>query len=63
MTVAIDTVDGRDLSNKVHHELVPKKTKVMCFNSCLLLISQSSFICFATRLTPTFITEALHLTI
>ena len=29
MTLAIDTVDGCGLSNKVHRELLPKKTKII----------------------------------
>ena len=28
MTPAIDTVDGHGLSNEVHRDLLPKKTKV-----------------------------------
>ena len=29
MTLAIDTVDGRGLSNEMRRELLPKKSKVM----------------------------------
>ena len=38
MALAIDTVDGQYLSNEVHHELFPKKSKVMLY---LTLISHS----------------------
>ena len=31
MALAIDTVDGRGLSNKVHRVLLPKKSKVMLY--------------------------------
>ena len=37
MTLPIDTADGRGLSNEVHCELLPKKTKVMLY---LLFVSQ-----------------------
>ena len=37
MTLAVDITDGHGLSNEAHHELLPKKSKVMLH---LLFISQ-----------------------
>ena len=37
MTLTIDITDGWGLSNEVHHELLPKKRKVMVY---LLFVSQ-----------------------
>ena len=37
MTLAIDNVDGCGLSIEVHHELLPKKTKVH-FTGCTMTI-------------------------
>ena len=31
MGLAVDTVNGRGLSKEVHHEFLPKKTKVMLY--------------------------------
>ena len=31
MALAIDTIDGRGLSNEARHELLPRKSKVMLY--------------------------------
>ena len=31
MTLAVDITDGRGLSNGMHHEFLPKKSKVMLY--------------------------------
>ena len=49
MTLVIAVVDGHGLSNEVHHELLPKNTKVMQFhskrhfNSCTILTKTECF--------------------
>ena len=51
MAFAIDTVDGRGLSNEVRRELLPKKSKIMlylhgksCLTSCTLLTRRSALV-------------------
>ena len=47
MALAIDTIDGRGLSNEMHCELLPKKSKVMLylpFITWLKLFNQSYII-------------------
>ena len=31
MVLAVDTIDGRGLSNEAHRELLPKKSKIMLY--------------------------------
>ena len=50
MALAFDTIDGRGLSNEVHYELLPKKSKCICrlfhsksrLTSCTLLTRWST---------------------
>ena len=40
MALAIDTIDGQGLSNAVHRELLPKKSKVMLYLPFILVFNQ-----------------------
>ena len=59
MTLAIDTADGRGLSNKVHHELLSNNIKVMLF---LLFIShkEAFYHLFNTKKTEHFSYKSGH---